>query len=436
MKHIILSFVLVTALVAVSAAHTPVYAKEKRKKEKKRKPNYTRAIIKPFKEGKKALEKGKLEQARNALTKIDEIVAKKTPTQDDLFVISNFRYSLGKKLQDKDMTFKGLKGMYDSGLSGREEIIGPMLYDLLYKAGKEEEAVSYLHKTAQAKPNNPNVHIFLAQYYRRVKNLNQAEQSIRHAIGIIEAKKQKAPEDWYKMWLGLAHEAKNRKAFSLGLVKLVNNYPNKDNWSDAVYSFHSTPGLKESELLDSYRLLGAVNALQEIDDVLAYGEAANDAFAYDETLRVLSNAEKAGVASAAAQEVRELRAIAVKNRSQFDQATMKSLEGRAQRSKRAREAMNVGNISIARGEYEKAARFFGLAAEKGNANNKQLATLRRGIAYALTKKNDNALAMFAEITAGKFLQLAQLWTVYSKVEQAKADQAREDQAKENQAQGQ
>ncbi|MGB3723856.1 MAG: hypothetical protein WA979_13705 [Pacificimonas sp.] len=333
-------------------------------------------------------------------------------TGDDRYLIGANLYKAGQKLNDTAMEREGLTMMARSG-SG---YLTPTLIEQTFagaaqmadQAGDAAEAEALYGELLAINPNSNAAIAGRAEMRIRNGDVAGGIASLKSAIEAQEAAGTKAEEAWYRRAFVLAFQNDlAAEVTPLGMM-LVDAYPNETNWRDALVTTYATSDYTDEELIDLFRLMREVNALER-RFYLEYGNYMFEKGFPGEADDVLS----AGIASGALDpntgSVKELKTLA-SGRVSADRAELPGLAKEAASETNGKLAASTANALLGYGDNAEAARLFRLALDKGGVDADQVNT-RLGI--ALMRSGDKAGAKSAfEAVTGKRDTIADYWLAY------------------------
>lgn len=183
--------------------------------------------------------------------------------------------------------------------------------------------------------------------------------------------------------------------------------PSPPAWHDTL-AVLAEQGANTGLKLDIYRLMRAAGAMLNERDYIEYGEAANEARAYEEVSAVLQEGLSRNLISTNAAYARDRMAQSNERigrlREVYAQDRREALAGSD-----AQRAILVGDRHYGAGEYAQAAEMYRAALQKGA--DAGTANLRIGAALARAGNRAEAEAAFGQVT-GPRAELAQLWRLW------------------------
>ena len=347
-----------------------------------------------------ATEAGLIEQAFTAAT-----------TPDDRFVAGQLALNLGQISLDKKFQRRGLQAMVDSGKVSATDAakfnyyIGGLAFDMRdYAAARTAFQAAITGGYTEG-----GVDALLADAYI---SDNQPGEGLKILDAAITKRGAAAPEDWIRKGIVVSYKAKLANEATGFSTKLVNGYPDKDNWALAIAVVRDMNQFQNQEQLDLMRLMERTGSWSEARDYFEYIQAADPRRLPAEALKIIELGLASGKLQRNDVSVTDAKNIA-SGRIAADKASLAGLERDARAANAtAATAMASGDAYLSYGEAAKAEAMYQIALAKPGADSPRLLT-RLGIAQTDLGKTAEAQATFAKVT-GLRAPIAQLWSAYAK----------------------
>lgn len=197
------------------------------------------------------------------------------------------------------------------------------------------------------------------------------------------------------------------------LERLLSHHPRKEYWADLIARLQRKAGFSERLLLDTFRLMRHVGAMEDAEDMMSAAQLAVLATLPGEARAFLQAGADAGVLGKGpgGQAQRDLLARVVRE-SDTDRAQLDDAERQAAAAADGRRLFLVGQAAWSYGQHERAVRLMEQAMSKGISRNAQDAKLHYGIALADAGKLPQARQILKELPAQDGLaDLARLWLI-------------------------
>jgi len=402
-----------TAGAAAMLASAPAVAKAAKEEAPKVSPGFAK-VAGPLQTALAAAQKAKPDAAGIAAIKqqVDAALAAAT-TPDDKFFGGQFALNVSQLDNDKDMQGKGLQAMIDSGklagadLGKYQFFLGSIKMDAKDYAGAQ---AAFSAAMGNGYTGN-DVGVLLAEAYFGQQNNAAGFDALTKVFEAKKAAGALAPAQWYARGISIAYRAKQYdQAFRFG-TGLVEAYPTKDNWGDAISIARLAGKYQAQETLDLMRLMGRTGSFRDTSDYSEYLQAADARRSPGEVLKVLEAGVAAGKLNASDVFVTENKTQA-NARLAADKAGLPALE----RDARAPAATGVTVVAAADAflsydDNAKAADLYKIALTKPGIDADRAMT-RLGIAQVGLGQYADAQATFAKV-GGVRKSIAQLWSIYA-----------------------
>lgn len=346
--------------------------------------------------------------------KVEAVFAAAT-TPDERYYAGQLGDFLGRLSLDSAMQRKGVLAMLESGKVA-PDAIGKMHYTLgtLANDARDFATARTEYATAIAAGyREDDVQAMLANAYLVDGQVPQGLELLRKAITDQQAAGRPVPANWYRVGLGAAYKAKLQDDavwFSSGLVE---NFPNPENWSGAIFIMRSITSFGPQETLDAMRLVHRTNSFMEERDYVDYIEAADGRRSPGEVLKIIKLGVAAGKLKLDDVFVGEQKKAA-DGRLAADQASLPTFDRDARSaSATATTVMAAADAFLGYDQPAKAAELYQIALGKPGVDTGRALT-RLGIAQVDLNQLAEAQATFGKVT-GPRKQLAQMWSLYARI---------------------
>lgn len=344
-------------------------------------------------------------------TALVEKAAAAATSADDKFIASQLTFNLGQLSYSKPQQRTGLQGMVDSGkISAADSakfsyFIGGLASDMKDYAGARTAFQAAIAGGYTERPVEP----FLADAYI---NDNQPVEGLKVLETAVAKQGAAAPEDLIRKGIVVAYKAKLPDQAISFSTKLVQGYPNKDNWALAIAIVRDMSKFQNQEQLDLMRLMERTGSWSEARDFFEYIQAADPRRLPGEALKIIDLGIASGKLQASDISVSDSKSIAA-GRIPADRASLVGLERDARSpAATAATASAAGDAFLSYGESAKAEEIYKIALTKPGVDSARVLT-RLGIAQTDLGKNTEAQASFAQVS-GVRSPIAALWAAYAK----------------------
>ena len=344
-------------------------------------------------------------------TQLVEAAFAAATTPDDKYIAGQLALTLGQLSFDKKMQRRGLQAIVDSAKLPAADLgkfnyyIGGLAFDMRDYAG----ARTALQAAIAAGYTEGGVDALLADAYI---SDNQVNEGLKVLDGAIAKRGAAAPEDWIRKGIVTAYKAKLANEAVGFSTRLVQGYPDKDNWALAIAVVRDMVQFQNQEQLDLMRLMERTGSWSEARDYFEYIQAADPRRLPAEALKVIDLGVASGKLQTSDVSVSDARTVA-SSRLAADKASLAGLERDSRAANAtAATAMAGGDAFLSYGQAGKAEELYQIALSKPGADTPRLLT-RLGIAQVDLGKTAEAQATFAKVS-GLRAPIAAMWSAYAK----------------------
>jgi len=398
------------AALGVTALETPAYA-AKKKKEKKRKVEYSKAFIKNYQQVDKMT---KAEEKDNAaiLAALPGLVALiKTP--DDRFAAGNLIYGTGRSTENRVLQRQGVGLMLESGTVNPEQV-GSYYFTAGQLAFQDKDWATARNMVQAAIDNgyaDNDPEIFIAVTYERQKDPVGSLAYLDKVVNQRIAANQPVPEAWLTRGFAVGYENQLVAQTGLFASKLVKYYPTPNNWGDAIAIQRNLGSFDNNEILDLLRLADRTNSMRSDRDYLEYMEVADARRLPGEVDRIVTAGIAAGHLEAGSVTVAEARSMA-RAVIKSDLAELPAFERDARKpSSTAKTASAAGDAFFSYGKSAQAEELYFIALAKDGVDTQRVLN-RLGMAQIDLGKFADGKATLAKVE-GPRKSIADLWSIYA-----------------------
>lgn len=385
---------------------------EKPKKEKKGKAEapakmqLTPAVQKNLVVIQEALKTGDMATASAKINETQPLLQ----TADDKYLLARFRLQVAETQNDDAGRAVAMDALLDSGkLDAKDQAVILRNQGVIaFNKRDFPKAVGAFNRLAELQPTAEN-HVLVAQTNAAAGNTTAALAAVDKAFAAQTAAGKPVPEDWYKMGLKYAYDAKLKPETLKYAQAYVTAYPSKTGWRDALTIYRNDNPLDDEQGLDVWRLARAADALQGERDFFDYAQVANDRGLPGEADAVISYGFSTKMVAPTSKPLSQLKAVAAPKVA-ADKASLAASEKGALAAPTGQRAFSTANAYLSYGEYAKAEALYTAALSKGGVD-ADTANTRIGIAQAMQNKKAEALASFAKVN-GVRKPIAQYWTIF------------------------
>ena len=288
-----------------------------------------------------------------------------------------------------------------------------MLINASIQKKEPERTVRVARQYLQGGGANPSVRTALLQSLSLLGEHQRLLQDMEGFLQQDQAQNRKTPEVELRLMGSASLQLKDQKAYFAVLKRLLDLYPSKAYWSDAIVRLTNLPGFNTRFELDAYRLLAQTDNLEESAEYIEMAELAIKAGLPVEALRTLEQGLQKGVLGKGAEAPAHARLLnEAKKKAQEDEALLPQLE---QSARDGNAWLAVAEAHAAKQNWAAATVAYDKAFKAGGLRREEEALLRSGIALFKGGQKSQALAQWKLLQGdGTAAQLASLWTLLAR----------------------
>jgi len=403
------SAVLAFGSIAVVAPMHPAMAADKEKG-----PSIRPEVGKPLQAAKELLGAKKFKEALGQL-QVAEGVKERTAYEN--YLIAALGAAIYVNMQDYPNAIKSVEGMISSGQLSAADVLKYDLniIDMAYQIKDMSTLNEYTTKYYKEGGTDEKPHILTIQGYYINNDFANAAKMARASVMAQAKAGGKPTEELLKIWMSSEYKMSTTSAgYQEALFTLLQYYPNKDYWSDALLSVHKTPGYSDKLDLDLARLRVAAGVMKDADGFVEAAKGALDIGLPGEAKNFMDKGYAAGILGQGPEAGRQQRLKALADSSSVtDQKTL---------AEEARSADNIpsgnlklGDAYLSYGQYDQAVAAYQKAIAKGSfksPSDANLAKLHLGIALIDLGQKPKAKDALNGVSGADGTQaLAQLWEI-------------------------
>ena len=403
---------LATALAGMALA-APAMAKDKEPKAAPAK--YTPAVQSALVDAQKALAANDLPTAQAKLATAKAAAV----TPDDKYVTGSLEYQLYQKNKDQAMLVDGIDMMLESGKAAPD--LQAQLYvnqgKIAYQAKNYAKAETALIAAQKAGSTDADLIPVLVSAQSFNGRTLQALQTLNAAIEANVAANKPVPAEWFQRGVTIGFTAKGtpadlapiREQTGMLTKRWLAAFPTKSNWHDAIAIYRDQTKPPTDVIVDAFRLMRAVGALNADVD---YREYADDIYRRfpGETVEVLKEGGAKGFLNLSGKnDAAEVLQI-TQPKVAADKASLTGAEKAARAAATGTSALTTADAYVGYGMYPQAIDLYKVALQKGGVD---AGTINLHMGWAMASSGDAAGAKiaFAAVT-GTRKTLADYWLIH------------------------
>ena len=405
--------VVVGASVPVLAAALLLSGGSVFSKEEAKAPEAVRAELgKPLGEVQALMQKGKYREALDELKDTDEI---KNRTPYENYVIERLRASAAARAGDNETAIKSFRAVLASGRLGAkereqfQEALIAMEYRLRDYPAVIELAGAYFRDGGNDKAIRT---LYQQSLYLKGDYTAVASELTAEIDADIKAKR-KPPEEQLQLLANAYLKQSNQAGYISALERLLDHYPKKEYWTDAIYRIAQLPGMRERLALDLARLRLTVGQSNSVADFLEPAQLALQAGFPLEALKFLDQGFATGKLGVGPEGERHkrLRDLA-KRQALEDTNSLQDSEKLALASADGKLALANGYDLVLNGQNEKGLALMATGMSKGGIKQMDDARLLLGYAQYIAGQKSKAIQTMRSINGNSApAVLARLWAI-------------------------
>jgi len=408
-----------TAMLAVPGMTDAAFAQKKKKDDKGNagKPVYSKQFVEAYQPVEAAL---KAPGADIAAIKPQVLALQPLAVSpDEQLALGGLIFNTGITSNDDAMQLQGVEMMLGSGKVSPEEAgrFNVVAFQIANNIGQHEKARGYLQKAMDLNYSAPNMgasdmQMNMAESYFAEERFQEGLKYLSDAIAQRQAQGEPVDERWYKRGVSVAYTNEVVPQVYQFVQGWVGDYPNSDNWRDAVNLTRNLNDYDGPVLLDLLRLGRLVGTLKDKNDYLFYIESADARRLPKEVKDVIDEAMASGAIAKGSDSWVEEQYKLASGRIAADRADLPVLERDANAaSAQTRTVVAAGDAFLSYGEYAKAAGFYEKSLGMSGVDS-NLALTRLGIAQIGAGNLAAAREALSKVE-GTRAPVAMLWSAYA-----------------------
>lgn len=402
-----------TLLVGTVITLTPVTATYAAKEKG---PQLSRKVLKPLQE---AQELGNKEDYPAAEVELQKANSVEDKTPYDQFVINEMLgvvYLKQKKFNEAAAVYEN---GFNSGQLPADQVDNRLrLLSQIYLQTEPRDLVKsgdYAKRwLAATGTRDPLMLGLVGQSAYFANNFQEAADAMKEAVTLIKAAGEKPQESWLLVEQSAYAKLNNNAAVADVTMDLLQYYPGKEHWRVMLESELAHAANKDREIIQVFRLMDAVNGMNEAD---AYTEAAAVAIQRGfpgEAVHYLEKGYANGILDKSGDLAKNKALLADAQRlADSDRKSLTQFEKEAAASPAGETDVKLGETFLSYDQPDKAVEALKRGLGKGGAKNPDEAALALGRAYLLVGNSAEAVKAFAQVKGPEFAQLAKLWTIHA-----------------------
>ncbi len=354
-------------------------------------------------------------QAENAITLAQQalstpgITASERPVIQRTLAIAALQ---AKKFPLAILTLEAMLQEMPEGTPAAQKI--PLIEALLSASDQAQDLsklVTWARIYFKLEGGNPSIRPVLIQSLVKLNRHEEVIQEVKEKIRLDEASKVKILQNDLRIMALSQRQIKDEAGYNSTLKMLLQNYPNKAYWAEAIARLGRQANFNSRFELDLYRILEVTGNLEDTSEYVDMASLALNVGLPAEAARVVELAfasGKMGQGSAAANHQKLRQQIQVRL-AEDD----KALPGLEKSAKDANTLASLAEVYTSKQNWSQANAFFGRALAMGGLRREAETRLHAGIVLFRLGQKAEAAKMWDSVqgdaTAVEFAQLWKIW---------------------------
>jgi tetratricopeptide (TPR) repeat protein len=284
-----------------------------------------------------------------------------------------------------------------------------LLLQLAYQRKDYPKVIELGNKILAANPD-PEIGVYVGNAYYIGDDFENTRRVMRDVVAKQEASSKPPDEITYRILQGACVKLKDTPCVIELLEKLVAHYPKSTYWQDLM-GLLMAQTKNNNQLLNMWRLLYGMDAVQEAPEYLEMAQLAIDQGLPGEAQAVLEKGGEKGVFKTALQKEQSSRMLKESKQAvALDKGTLAAQDAAARAKTTGENDVKLGAAYLSYGETEKAIEALQRGLGKGGVKNPDDAGLLLGIAYLRAGNKPEAAKAFSNVKADPTMaRIAKLW---------------------------
>ncbi|MBC3807953.1 hypothetical protein H8K52_11410 [Undibacterium seohonense] len=400
-----------TASISVMPVTAYAQTAEEKEKEKAKQEVIRTEWSKPYTEIQKLMTDKQYPEALEKL-KMFETSEKKTPYEN--FVVSRTKAAIASAMGDNALLAKCFEEMIASEFLPAEEKLRftEGLAGTFYNLKQYNDSQIWTKRYLAANPNHTVMQDLLVQNYYLVEDFANALKEVKVQVMADEQAAKVPDEKRLRLMHGSAMKLKDIDSSTLALEMLVKYHPNKDYWADLMYRLIAKQGFSDRMRLDWYRIMLALENLEDDSQFMEMAETALLAGLPLEAKNIVDAAYKGGYFGKGKNLAKHKPLQDKANKQAADDAkSLDAGEASAKAAKTGLGMVNMGYNFVTYGQFERGIALIEAGLAKGGLKYPEEAKLHLGMAYHKAGNKAKAAEILKTVQGNDgAVELARYWT--------------------------
>nr|WP_315468556.1 hypothetical protein [uncultured Undibacterium sp.] len=400
-----------TASISVMPVTAYAQTAEEKEKEKAKQEVIRPEWSKPYTEIQKLMTE---KQYPAALEKLKMFETSEKKTSYENFVVSRTKAAIASGMGDNALLAKCFEEMIASEFLPAEEKLRftEGLAGTFYNLKQYNDSQIWTKRYLAANPNHTVMQDLLVQNYYLVEDFANALKEVKVQIMADEQAAKVPDEKRLRLMHGSAMKLKDIDSSTQALEMLVKYHPNKDYWADLMYRLIAKQGFSDRMRLDWYRIMLALENLEDDSQFMEMAETALLAGLPLEAKNIVDAAYKGGYFGKGKNLAKHKPLQDRANKQAADDAkSLDAGEASAKAAKTGLGMVNMGYNFVTYGQFERGIALIEAGLAKGGLKNPEEAKLHLGMAYHKAGNKAKAAEILKTVQGNDgAVELARYWT--------------------------
>lgn len=224
-----------------------------------------------------------------------------------------------------------------------------------------------------------------------------------------------APDEQHLLVLQSAYsKLRENPGIMAATTDLVRYYPRPEHWNTLASGLLAQAANKDRAILQVFRLLYQVDAMNGADDFTEAANVANLLGFPGEGLKFMEKGYSSGILETSGDKAKSQSLLDESKRLvAIDQQTLAQFEKEAEAAAEGEADVKLGEAFLGYDQPRKGLEAIQRGLAKGGVKNPDEANLALGRAFALTGNGTGAVEAFGKVTGPDYAPVARLWAIYA-----------------------
>lgn len=356
---------------------------------------------------------GKTAEAQATLRDVDQKIRDRSLFET--YVFERLRAAAAVAAGDEPGALKFSEAAINTGKASPEERRGMLsqMVGFALKAKDHEATLKWARAYLEDGGTDEGVRSAVVRAALAKGDCGPAVDQLTVLIAAVEKRNEKPQEALLRAQVGCQAKLGSDQGYYRELERLITHHPRKEYWADLIARLQRKAGFPDRLLLDTFRLMRHVGAMEDADDFTSAAQLSMLAALPGEAQAFLKAGVDAGVLGKgpAGATHRELLAKATRA-AEADRAQLGDAEKQAAAGSQGRPLFLVGQAAWSYGQHDRAVPLMERALRLGVAPQPNDAQLHFALALASAGQSDRARSVLQGL-AGQdgWADLARLWLI-------------------------